>query len=64
MAEEHHQGKRTRWANAAENVYASDVSTFTTTSLAVGTYYLIVEEGTLACGACADGGFTLTVSES
>jgi hypothetical protein len=48
----------------AENVYASDVSTFTTTSLASGTYYIVVQDATLPCGACADGGFTLTVSES
>jgi hypothetical protein len=48
----------------AGNVYASDVTTYTATDLAAGTYYVEVYEAALACGACADGGFTLTASQT
>jgi hypothetical protein len=52
--------------NVVGNVYASDVSTYTATptNLPAGTYYVAVTEATVACGACADGGFTLTATQT
>lgn len=49
--------------DSAGNVYASGM-TATATNLPEGTYYIVVTEATVACGACADGGFTLTVTQN